>query len=55
MQTLADSFGMIGYDVLGIGESLVSLISDVIGFGGGFGGGGCGGLGGLGPGQYPFG
>ncbi|MFJ4655884.1 hypothetical protein ACIP5Y_31810 [Nocardia sp. NPDC088792] len=51
MQTLADSFGMIGYDVLGIGESLVSLISDVIGLGGGFGGGGLGG----GAGQYPFG
>ncbi|MFI1912256.1 hypothetical protein [Nocardia sp. NPDC020380] len=50
MQTLSDSFGTIGYDVLGIGQSVVSFLSDVIGLGGGgFGGGG------QFPGQYPLG
>ncbi|WP_405132984.1 hypothetical protein [Nocardia sp. NBC_01388] len=42
MQNFATGFGTIGYDVLSIGQGVVSLLGDVIG------------MGGTGAGQYPL-
>ncbi|WP_156959674.1 hypothetical protein [Nocardia sp. BMG51109] len=48
--TFAEYFGMIGRDVLSIGEAVIGLIQHIIGIGGQ----GPGGHGAYPPGQYPL-
>ncbi|MBB5917714.1 hypothetical protein BJY24_006626 [Nocardia transvalensis] len=51
--TFAEYFGVLGRDVLGIGEAVLSFVEHIIGIGGS-GPGGHGGGGAYPPGQYPL-
>ncbi len=52
LSTFAGYFGTLGSDLLSVGQSVITLISDLIGAGGAGTGGGFGGA--YPPGQYPL-
>ncbi|MGF6889082.1 hypothetical protein ABIA39_008741 [Nocardia sp. GAS34] len=57
MSSAWEFLSTIGYDILGMGQSIATLVDDLIRLGNGLGGGGGGGGGGgaVPPGQYPLG
>ncbi|MBU3066939.1 hypothetical protein KO481_36135 [Nocardia sp. NEAU-G5] len=53
MSSAWEFLSTIGYDILGMGQSIATLVGDLIELGNGLGGGGGGGA--VPPGQYPLG